>query len=741
MPIGYCHDSGSPYISSEFDGTFDGDGHAVSGLYINNSAEDYQGLFGWFCGTIKNLTVSGAVRGNTDIGGIAGYASGYTADHNWSAPATYDAAFLNCINNCAVIGLGGDSRKIGGIVGCTYDVTIDNCINNGPVYGGSYYTGGIAGLADTANTANCFNAGPVNGVYAVGGIAGDNNSSVTNCCNSGDVSCSNTDCGGISGDNEGSIENCFNTGNVSGSISGGLVGNNSAEMVTNCYWNSGSAAKGAGAISSSIFYGCGTFADNSGTITGGAADNSGSIQTLAYGDNLLAALNKWVVVKNSAGYCDWSAGNGINNGYPVPGSRHVQRCATQQPSAGNYYTVAATTIPSVNSAYNWYVPTSASPDNLDLANTDPGWSSLTNARPGGFGLISGAGHFPWMESAGVYTSCSYYTNSSFRYNRYSAMSIPVTVAEDGDAISFEWKVSSFYGRCFLSCGLYKQSGSDYVLASGNIESISGEVDWTQKVYSNLTAGNYYLVFVYDKHTDDDGNDYGSVRSVSTNSMLPGRNAAWLDQTGLTAGQVCGCTVTYDDSVAVFSDHITLPLAAVFKYNYSGAAEPYYMQEVVSGGKATAPATDPTRSGYLFGGWYTDQAGTAPFNFATTTITGITTVYAKWDDNTPPALSTCSPSDGAADVSVNSHLTLNFSENVNAAAGKNIIIKKASDDSTVETIAADRLTFCPSSADTASILISLAGTAYVVEPVLTSRVASLFSMFLTICPVRIPVLIS
>ena len=54
------------------------------------------------------------------------------------------------------------------------------------------------------------------------------------------------------------------------------------------------------------------------------------------------------------------------------------------------------------------------------------------------------------------------------------------------------------------------------------------------------------------------------------------------------------------------------------------------------------------------------------------------------NNTAPTLSSSSPSDGASSVGVNDNIVLTFSEAVDAESG-NIVIKKSSDDSTVETI--------------------------------------------------------
>lgn len=56
-----------------FTGTFDGDGHTISGLTID-STENYQGLFGVNEGLIKNVVLDDdcTVKGNAYVGGIAG---------------------------------------------------------------------------------------------------------------------------------------------------------------------------------------------------------------------------------------------------------------------------------------------------------------------------------------------------------------------------------------------------------------------------------------------------------------------------------------------------------------------------------------------------------------------------------------------------------------------------------------------------------------------------------------------
>lgn len=75
------------------------------------------------------------------------------------------------------------------------------------------------------------------------------------------------------------------------------------------------------------------------------------------------------------------------------------------------------------------------------------------------------------------------------------------------------------------------------------------------------------------------------------------------------------------------------------------------QEVNEGETATRPATDPTKEGYTFDNWYSDEGLTTLFDF-TTPITGETTIYAKWEKVNPKLIE-------ANTVSFKDNLRLNF----------------------------------------------------------------------------------
>ena len=61
---------------------------------------------------------------------------------------------------------------------------------------------------------------------------------------------------------------------------------------------------------------------------------------------------------------------------------------------------------------------------------------------------------------------------------------------------------------------------------------------------------------------------------------------------------------------------------------SNGGTPVVSQTVAENQVAVKPA-DPTRSGYIFGGWYQDSACTIAYDFATP-VTGNLTLYAKWN---------------------------------------------------------------------------------------------------------------
>lgn len=186
-PIGSYYQDPS---SSPFHGTFDGQGHTVSGIYFNGTdpmdLNNYSiGFFGGLSGAeIKNLGIKDSrIQGYKYVGALAGYA----------VSETY---ISNCWSESDVFG----SSDVGGLVGVLGSYDFESFI---------YY---------------CYNSGTVNGPDA-GGIVGrlvENNV----------------------------INGCFNTGAVTG---GGIVGDCDQQDIINSYYMEGSASNGAGPATDGIY--------------------------------------------------------------------------------------------------------------------------------------------------------------------------------------------------------------------------------------------------------------------------------------------------------------------------------------------------------------------------------------------------------------------------------------------------------------------------------------------------------
>lgn len=94
-----------------------------------------------------------------------------------------------------------------------------------------------------------------------------------------------------------------------------------------------------------------------------------------------------------------------------------------------------------------------------------------------------------------------------------------------------------------------------------------------------------------------------------------------------------CTTAYDFNLPVNTD-ITLYAKWLVKYTVSfdtDGGSTVESQTVVTRNKATKPAVNPTKKGYNFVGWYTDNTYTTEFDFENTIITDNTTIYAKFED--------------------------------------------------------------------------------------------------------------
>jgi The GLUG motif len=222
----------------QFVGTFDGQGHTISNLFIKNVAAFNLGLFSWIGpgGVVRNV---GLVTGSLTVGG------GY---QNFGLLAGWNLGTITTSYASGSVSGGDNAGTLGGLVGWNWGGTIANSYATSNVRAGvgAYRIGGLAGfngyyLNGGGTIANSYATGTVTaGINSstMGGLVGDNNSAViSNSYAVGNVSAGNGSSflGGLAGDNNGYwggdlITLSHAAGNVSGGINstyvGGLVGAN-----------------------------------------------------------------------------------------------------------------------------------------------------------------------------------------------------------------------------------------------------------------------------------------------------------------------------------------------------------------------------------------------------------------------------------------------------------------------------------------------------------------------------------
>ena len=195
----------------QYDGTFDGARHTISGIYCVSDTIEEAGIFQ---NTIDNAIVENigvldsyyCLKKGYNVGGIVGYNCGI---------------IRNCYNEGMVSSLYNNDNYLGGICGMNGGGIITGCYNKGKVANSVWETraGGICGRS-TNTILNCYNTGSVTGGSRVGGICGSNDSSTTS----------------------GRIENCYNIGTINSSIIDDGYKRNIAviddakAVVENCYY-------------------------------------------------------------------------------------------------------------------------------------------------------------------------------------------------------------------------------------------------------------------------------------------------------------------------------------------------------------------------------------------------------------------------------------------------------------------------------------------------------------------------
>ena len=189
-PIG---DAGS--LSSRFIAIFDGNGYAISNLYVNRSELNAVGLFGVIgvyynsisvkpddqVGEIRNLGLEGgSVTGRNYVGSLVGSSLGGVIRACYATGSVEGGYFVGglvgdgggVISACYATGSVEGENYVGGLVGSHFGSTISACYATGNV-SGRQNVGGFVGWSKSTETTNaCYATGSVSGSRDVGGFIG-----------------------------------------------------------------------------------------------------------------------------------------------------------------------------------------------------------------------------------------------------------------------------------------------------------------------------------------------------------------------------------------------------------------------------------------------------------------------------------------------------------------------------------------------------------------------------------------
>ena len=350
-----------------FSGVFQGNGHSIKGLKMNNTNKAGYKHAGLFCSlkdatvenlvidsscsftgdcagalsvsvtgslTVKHTTNNAAVNGSYGVGGFIGYVEDMKQ-------ATV-ISFEHCANNAIVT---VSDECIGGFVGLIQggtDMTIiiSNSNSNGNVTGG-WVVGGFVGIIQYSTNMNIIISNSINnGIVTWGDIAGglvgaiNCNSKVavivSNSTNCGSVNGESTTGGfvGYIGDNTNmntTISNSINNGNINGSLFsvGGFVGWIDSQLMTLSIMNSANK----GSVSCTEGMACGlVYVASYVNTTMKNTINKGSVRagTYTYGitNNITMARNvvsMGDVTGSSGSFTFWKASTDVHLFYGLDG--------------------------------------------------------------------------------------------------------------------------------------------------------------------------------------------------------------------------------------------------------------------------------------------------------------------------------------------------------------------------------------------------------------------------------------
>lgn len=234
-PEGEFYNNGEGWLPiSTFSGTYNGQDHIISGLYINRSGSDNMAFFAEVSGSesaLTNIIIDTADVTGKEYTGILAGSVRRTRVENCKVSgqvSAFEGSFTSLYNG----GMIGQARYEATIIGCSFSGEITT---NGELL----YTGGLVGEIDGVTIQKSRASGTISGDRVVGGLVGDGKESeISECYFYGDIIAESNAGGGFIGDasTETFITDCYARGTVSGSNSmGGFAGQHDNCFIQRCY--------------------------------------------------------------------------------------------------------------------------------------------------------------------------------------------------------------------------------------------------------------------------------------------------------------------------------------------------------------------------------------------------------------------------------------------------------------------------------------------------------------------------
>ena len=247
---------------------------------------------------------------------------------------------------------------------------------------------------------------------------------------------------------------------------------------------------------------------------------------------------------------------------------------------------------------------------------------------------------------------------------------------------------------YLNSDFYNKLPSDlqsliiptYPIVSGSGSGVSGSINITE---DDIGKNKIYLLSAREVGFDS---SYDNKKDVTTDTRvldcyvaqkgrtykikkdLSGSPTLWWLRTAGSSFSYAFHYVLEDGSCIRGSADIELGVAPAFRigttpkntvtFDTDGGSD-VPSQTVIYGKKVTKPATDPTKEGFVFAGWYTDDSYKTKFDFSKP-ITKETTIYAHFEE-----LKVCANNENITRLSENT-----CSNNENITIGNGIVCKRA-----------------------------------------------------------------